>query len=112
MPETHARPSKGYALAVAMLIFMVMEVSLLADAWLSGSRLNVYVLYYFGVKAVLCVVQLVGILLVVGGRYRLGGALQLVASAIHVPELLGIVGVLGGLAAYRYPARLGARVDA
>jgi hypothetical protein len=88
-----------------MLIFMLMEIGLLFDAWLAGSRVSRYVLYYFGVKVLVCVMHAVGMVLVAGGRYRLGGVLQMVAGVVHVPELVGLLGVMGGLAAYRYPDR-------
>ncbi len=47
-----------------------------------------------------------GIFLVTAGHYRVGGVLQIVASAVHVLDLIGILDIFGGLAAYRYPARL------
>jgi hypothetical protein len=95
-----------------MLIFMIMEIGVFFDAWLTSGHVNEYVVWYFGVKIVLCVMQAIGMWLVAGGRYRLGGTLQIVASAIHVVELMGLVGVYGGLQAYRYPEQLASREKA
>jgi hypothetical protein len=94
--------SKGLKLAVAMLAFMLLELGLIADAWMSGRSINRYVVYLLGAKVVLFLVQLIGVVLVTRNRFRLGGALQIFASALHVPELVGVVGIAGGLAAYRY----------
>jgi hypothetical protein len=61
--------------------------------------------YYFLV-VLSFVVQLLGIVLVAVGWYRFGGALQIASSALHVPKLEGVVGIIGGVKAWRYPAAL------
>jgi hypothetical protein len=58
---------------------------------------------YFAAIVSTVVVQSLGILLVWLGRYRAGGVLQIIASAPHVVKLEGLIGIVGGLLAYRYP---------
>jgi hypothetical protein len=107
-----ARPSRGFKFAIPMLIFMIMEIGVFIDAWLVGSRINKYVVWYFALKIVLCLVQATGIWLVARGAYQAGGTLQIAASAVHLVELVGLVGIYGGLQAYRYPERLTEQVAA
>lgn len=47
--------------------------------------------------------QVFGMLLVHWKQYRTGGAMQIIASAPHVIKLEGVIGVIGGLEAWRYP---------
>ena len=35
--------------------------------------------------------------------YRTGGILQILSSSLHVPKGDGLVGMVGGVKAYRYP---------
>lgn len=56
----------------------------------------------------LFLLQGLGVICVLAGRYRVGGVLQMVASGCHVPDLFGLVGVAGGWKAYHYPARAAA----
>ena len=100
-------PSKGYLWSGAMLALMVLEALALVEGlmrdsnsgWadLTDSWLGVYLV----VHAIETIILVVGILLVATGRYRIGGILQIAASAVHVPT--GVIGVIGGLKAYRYP---------
>lgn len=57
---------------------------------------------YFAFVALTLILQIVGIVLVLQGRYRAGGAFQIASSAIHVLKGEGVVGLVGGLKAYRY----------
>ena len=61
---------------------------------------------YFWVVTVSLVVQLLGTLLAALGWYRVGGVLQIASSSIHVVKGEGLIGVIGGLKAYRYPSLL------
>ena len=61
--------------------------------------------FFFIGLGVLTALQLAGIILVTKGRYRLGGALQIVASVPHIIDGFGILGVIGGMIAYHYPAK-------
>ncbi len=61
---------------------------------------------YFYASISTCVLQLMGILLVKKNWFRLGGILQIAASSLHVLKLEGIIGIIGGLQAYNYPAAL------
>jgi len=58
---------------------------------------------YFAAIIATVTLQSLGILLVWLGRYRAGGVLQIIASAPHVVKLEGLIGIIGGLLAYRYP---------
>ena len=57
---------------------------------------------YFALVALTFLLQIAGIVLVWQGRYRAGGAFQIASSAIHVLKGEGVVGLIGGLKAYRY----------
>jgi len=46
--------------------------------------------------------QGLGVLSVAHGWYRVGGAMQIVASAVQVFKVDGIIGVVGGVKAWRY----------
>ena len=87
-----------------MLIFMLGEIGILID--IERQYVNAATLFFFAGLGFLTLLQLVGILLVAAGRYRVGGVLQIVASAVHALDLIGLVGVVGGIKAYRYPERL------
>ena len=62
---------------------------------------------YLGLVALTALLQAAGIFLVVKGRYRVGGALQIAASCLHVLKGEGLIGVVGGL-----KARAHGRADA
>jgi hypothetical protein len=101
--------SKGYPWSIAMLALMIFEALALIEGlmrdstsgWadLAASWLGIYLV----VHATETVLLAAGILLVAAGRYRVGGVLQIACSAVHVPT--GVIGVVGGLKAYRYPDR-------
>jgi hypothetical protein len=61
---------------------------------------------YFWVVSVSMLVQIAGAALVYFGWYRLGGILQIVSSSIHVFKGEGIIGIVGGVKAYRYPSQV------
>jgi hypothetical protein len=95
------RPSNGLGWAFAMLAFMVLELLVFFDVRAAGWNPAIRVI--FAVKATFTAVQVAGIGLVAARLYRTGGVLQMIASAIHVLELLGIIGIIGGKKAYAYP---------
>lgn len=101
--------SRGLAWAVSMLgldflewmaLFHIVFIELDANH-LSGSLIRIY----FWITSASLLVQTAGAVLVVFGWYRLGGILQIVSSSIHVFKGEGIIGVVGGVKAYRYPSR-------
>ncbi len=97
-------PPKGLTWAIPMLVFMLCEIGVLMD--IEGRYTNSMVLLLFAGLGFLALLQFVGILLVAAGRYRVGGVVQIVASAVHALDLIGMIGVVGGIKAYRYPDRL------
>jgi len=64
----------------------------------SGSFLEIY----FVAVLVTLLLQAIGIVLVINGRYRVGAVLQVVASGLHVSKIEGLIGVAGGLKAWKY----------
>lgn len=103
-PSMTATPSKGFAYSISMLVFMLIEIGVLID--IERQYINTMILLLFAGLGFLALLQFAGILLVMAGHYRVGGVLQIVASAVHALELIGLIGIFGGLAAYRYPERL------
>ncbi len=97
-------PPKGLLWAILMLFFMLCEIGVLID--IERQYVNAMTLLFFAGLGFLALLQLVGILLVAAGRYRVSGVLQVAASAVHTLDLIGIIGVVGGIKAYRYPERL------
>ncbi len=87
-----------------MLVFMLLEIGVLVD--IERQYISAMMLFFFAGLGFLALLQFVGILLVAAGRYRVGGALQVAASGLHALDLIGIIGVVGGIKAYRYPQRL------
>ena len=83
--------------ALVHIVFVELEAS-----HLHGSLIRLY----FWVVTVSMLVQILGAALVYFGWYRLGGILQIVSSSIHVFKGEGIIGVVGGVKAYRYPSRV------
>ncbi len=97
-------PPKGLMWAILMLFFMLIEIGVLID--IERQYINAMMLFFFAGLGFLALLQPVGILLVAAGRYRVGGVLQVAASAVHALDLIGIIGVVGGIKAYRYPERV------
>ena len=97
-------PSKGFKFSIPMLLIMLLEIMVLVDV--SPQHINTPVLIFFAIEIATFLVQLAGILLVAAGSYRVGGILQIAASAIHVLDVTGIIGIIGGMKAYRYPEHL------
>ena len=97
-------PPKGLIWAILMLVFMLFEIGILVD--IERQYVNASMALFFAGLGALALLQLVGILLVAAGRYRVGGVVQIVASAVHAVDLIGLIGVAGGIKAYRYPERL------
>jgi hypothetical protein len=64
-----------------------------------SSGFNFVALYFLLVVGTL-LGQIAGILLVRKGRYRLGGAVQIASSLLHVAKGEGLIGVFGGLKAW------------
>lgn len=99
-------PSKGLGYGIGMLVFMVAEITIFAnvnpDRW-TDSHLTF--LIGMGVAAA---IQAAGMWLTYVGRYKLGGNLQIVASAMHVLDLMGVIGIIGGVLSRRYPEKLAA----
>ena len=102
--ECNVTPPTGIMWAILMLFFMLFEIGILID--IERLYINAMMLLFFAGLGFLALLQLVGILLVAAGRYRVGGVLQVAASAVHTLDLIGIMGVVGGIKAYRYPERL------
>jgi hypothetical protein len=106
-PNIHS--SNGFWWAMTMFGLMFIEALVLIDAFareeervaiMQNAILHTYV--YVSLASV--IVQLIGIILVEKRWYRLGGILQIAASTIHIWEVEGIIGIIGGLDAYHYPA--------
>jgi len=57
---------------------------------------------YFWACSIALLFQVMGILLVLRGRYRAGGLLQLASCLLHLPKGEGILGLIGGMKALRY----------
>ena len=102
--EWNVTPPKGLMWATLMLFFMLLEIGVLID--IERQYINAMMLFFFVGLGILALLQFVGILLVAAGRYRVGGVLQVAASAVHALDLIGMIGVVGGIKAYRYPERL------
>ncbi len=97
---------KGVWLSYAMLGIMVLEFLVILDLNPGNWRqFSIGKIAFFAYLLAAATVQTTGILLVRGGFYKPGGVLQIIASTAHILDLVGIIGMLGGLAAYRYPER-------
>ena len=57
---------------------------------------------YFLITTLMSIGQLVGIVLVIRGQFRLGGYFQIVSSVGQVMKLDGILGVIGGNKALKF----------
>lgn len=107
-PPPSGRPRPGLNWAFVMLALQAFECLVLVEVVFFdrpgiglGSGFNAVQLY-FALVAFTVLLQIAGIVLVLEGRYRAGGALQIASSAIHVLKGEGVVGLIGGLKAYRY----------
>ena len=98
----------GIRWALAMLLMMVGEVLVLLEVMLSDRRSSGIEPQFGGIEIYFCVVlttvilQATGILLVRRARYRAGGALQMAASTLHLLKIEGLVGMIGGLRAWKH----------
>jgi len=57
---------------------------------------------YFWACSVTVLLQVAGILLVLREHYRTGGVLQIASCVLHLPKGEGILGLMGGINAFRY----------
>jgi MFS superfamily sulfate permease-like transporter len=100
--------SKGLAWAISMLGLDFVELLVLSEIVFSDFHRNAwasttsFIWPYFYLSTASFVVQLLGIVLVAVGWFRLGGILQIISSSFHVPKGEGVIGVIGGVQAYRY----------
>lgn len=86
-----------------MLVVMVFEFLVLFDMRPATNEFkSIGTTVFFGYLLMAALVQLIGLLLVKAGHYKAGGALQIIASAGHIIDLIGIIGIYGGLKAYRF----------
>lgn len=98
----------GIRWALAMLFLQVAEVLGLSEVIFSDRPQNglphqfgMIEIYYTAV-IVTVLLQATGILLARQRRYRLGGALQIAASSLHLFKVEGLIGIIGGLRAWKY----------
>jgi len=100
--------SKGLAWALSMLGLDFVELLVLSEIVFSDFHRNAwasttsFIWPYFYLSTASFIVQLVGIVFVAVGWFRLGGVLQIISSSFHVPKGEGVIGVIGGVQAYRY----------
>lgn len=98
----------GLRLAAVMLFLQVAEVFALIEVIFSDrphSGLDPHfgaIEIYFIIVLASVVMQAIGMFLVKRGRYRVGGAFQIVSSAIHLFKIEGLIGVIGGFRAWNY----------
>ncbi|HUO85227.1 MAG TPA: hypothetical protein VM534_08950 [Thermoanaerobaculia bacterium] len=98
----------GLRWALVMATLQLLETLVLmeivfSDEPHSGLRTGQSLVHaYFGVVATSFLVQLTGIILVVNRRYRLGGALQIFASCFHLLKIEGVIGIIGGVKAWKF----------
>ena len=94
----------GMLLLEALECLVVGEVAFFDRAARSGFGA---VEIYFCLVAATLVGQVIGIALVLRGRYQLGGTVQIVASAMHVLKGEGLIGVIGGMRARAFARDVG-----
>src|SRR5262245_10128362 len=105
-------PSNGLTWALSMMGLDLVEFLALLEIVSSdlpgrwGSAATNFVVLYFYISTVSLLMQLLGVLLVAVGWYRLGGVVQIAASTPHIPKGEGLIGIIGGYQAYQYPVRL------
>ncbi len=113
MEGERKQPSKGFWWSIPMFFLILAECLVLVEIVFADLRRqgwdpwNSFTGLYFLIVTISCVFQLGGILLVLAGWFRLGGVLQIVASSVHVVKGEGIIGVIGGIIAYRYSSHVG-----
>ena len=87
---------------IMSLEFLVLAEVLFSDrtkeSWASGGNV---VMLLFAISGLTLILQGIGIALVLQGKTRLGGTIQMAASAVHVVKLDGVIGLYGGLLARR-----------
>jgi len=108
METENRQPTRGFYWAIPMSVLILVECVALKEAIFGDlqrmgldpwdSFAGIYTIVVF----VTFFVHLAGMLLVLAGWYRLGGALQILGSSVHVLKGEGIVGVIGGWKAWRY----------
>jgi hypothetical protein len=110
LPQSERRgASPGLPWAYAMLVLEVVECLVVGEVVFfdraPGSGFGAIGLYFCVVVATV-LGQVAGILLVLRGRYRVGGLVQIVSSAIHVLKGEGLIGVIGGMRARAYARQM------
>lgn len=104
--SAEATPSKGLGYGFGMLAFMLGEIAIFAgvnpDRW-TDSHLT----FLIGMGAA-AAAQMLGMWLTYTGKYKIGGNLQIIASAMHIVDLMGVIGIVGGFLSRRYPDKLAA----
>ena len=106
--EAAASPSgasNGLRWAYGMLLLEALELAVVGEvAFFDRTSRGGFgaVELYFTLVAATLVGQVIGIVLVLKGRYRAGGTVQIVASAMHVLKGEGLIGVIGGMRARAY----------
>jgi hypothetical protein len=107
------RASPGLAWAYAMLLLEALECLVVAEVeFFDRPRhpgFGALEIYFCVVTATL-LGQVAGIILVLRGRYRLGGLVQIISSAIHVLKGEGFIGVIGGMRARAYASEAALKV--
>jgi hypothetical protein len=97
--------SNGLRWAFVMLLLEALELLVVGEVAFfdrtSRAGFGAVELYLSLVAATL-VGQVIGIGLVLRGKYRAGGTVQIVSSAMHVLKGEGLVGVIGGMRARAY----------
>jgi hypothetical protein len=107
--------SNGLAWALGMLGLDLVELLALMEVVFGephrnpAFKPNVIITIYFWVAVVSMLLQIIGTLLVTRGRYRAGGMVQIISNTVHLPKGDGLIGLIGGLKAYRYPEVLAAQ---
>ena len=115
MEDGQKYQSRGFYWSIPMFFLILVETLALTEVVLVDLReqgfdpmSNFVSLYYLIVVATL-ILQAGGMLLVWGGKYRVGGVLQIMGSSVHALKGEGIIGIIGGVKAYR--SRYGENFD-
>jgi len=110
--------SKGLGWAISMLGLDLVELLALCEVVFGephrnpSFKPNVLIFVYFWIAVVSMLVQAIGTYLVTKGRYRAGGLLQIIGNSVQVPKGDGLIGLIGGILAYKYPDRIAAQQEA
>lgn len=94
-------PSRGLGYATGVLIFMWAEISIYAGV--RPSQMTDSHRLAIAAMVAIAFVQMLGMWLTSRGRHRLGGNLQIFASALHIVDVIGVIGIIGGVLSKRYP---------